>query len=80
MTKRIYIAVIIALFGAAALFVSGNWVVLILIVLAQIVTLLIGNVSDDELDKAVLKSIPGGGIPRPKDPPKDDEPSDDLGG
>lgn len=72
MKKRIYIALIVALFGAVALIVSGNWAILILSVLGQMVALLIGNVSSDELDDAVLKSIGGGGIPRPKDPPKDE--------
>lgn len=54
MNKRIYILIVIALFGLASIWITGNVVILILSVLGQIVALLMGNT-----DKETFKSIGG---------------------
>lgn len=65
MKKKIYILIVIALFGIASIWITGNVVILILSVLGQLVALLMGNA-----DNVTFKSIGGGGIKRP---PSDDD-------
>ncbi len=67
MTKRIYISIIIALFGLASIWITGNLAILIISVLSNLVILLIGNV-----DNNVFKTLGTGGLKQP--------PSDDLDG
>lgn len=72
MNKRIYILIVIALFGLASIWLTGNVVILILSILGNLVMLLMGNV-----DKSVFKTLGVGGLKKPPSGGVDDGNDDD---